>query len=215
MPDEMFALGLEAVILTPEGHDPAARVVTRHCHDPIGIEACAVHEHACGEIACSGFDCPTSRGPCEPGDLSVQGHDGPASLDLRREDTADRGIVRYPFLRDQNRSETVNVRLDFSCLIRSEQTEAGQPVRSTSGEHGLEAWAFMGGPRDDQLATDLVVNVMVLAELGHPLDTRSGQAGFCRPRLILKSGVEHTAVVATLVLRQCRFLLQHTNRIDA
>jgi hypothetical protein len=73
----------------------------------------------------------------------------------------------------------------------------------------------MGGPRDDQLATDLVVNVMVLAELGHPLDTRSGQAGFCRPRLILKSGVEHTAVVATLVLRQCRFLLQHTNRIDA
>jgi hypothetical protein len=60
-----------------------------------------------------------------------------------------------------------------------------------------------------------VVDVVLLAELGHAADAGAREARLLGPRTILQPGVEHAAVVRTLVLRDRMLLLHDPHTLDA
>jgi len=97
------------------------------------------------------------------------------------------------------------VGLDLSQFFRTNKTEAGQSVGSSALEQFFQAGQFIFVRGDDHFSANLVRNLMLAAELDHGRRSGYTKAGFQRSGLVVNTGMNHAAIVSTLMARDAVF----------
>src|SRR5918995_6150998 len=128
--------------------------------------------------------------------------------DHLREGFGDTDEVYYPRARHLERRDTRGVWFELFELPRSDLLDREAvlyaPLVEVSQTRHLSRLR-----RDDNLATDLVRDPILPAELHEPLCSLLTEAGLQAPRLVVDAAVNHAAVVAGLVVGPIRLLLEH------
>ena len=211
MPHEVFPVRPESMIFATKWYDPATRVLSRHRHDSVRVQAGAVHDHTTLEDSSRCGYAP-APGLAAQGVHLCPGHQlDPALSKNLVEHLTHSSVISDSFLRDQDGGLRMHVRLYLPGCLRRESSQAFQAVGDATVEHLVEAGQFGLRRSHHELAANFVLHVVRGAELRHAANALAREASFGRAWSILEARVKHPAVVRTLVLSQGCFLLQNAN----
>ena len=132
----------------------------------------------------------------------VQAGDGPVHLNTAvalanqpNERRAHRRIVDDPFFRNLQRRDAAAVRFDLAQFRRVQPAQPGEAVGMSARFELVEARDLVVARRDDDLAADLVCDVMRTRECSHLANAGDGELRLRGARRVVEPRVQHAAVV--------------------
>src|SRR5581483_1835792 len=112
---------------------------------------------------------------------------------------ADLRIIDDALLRNAQSGHAANMRLDLEHLITRQPAQPFQTIRGSPFLEIAQAGKFALIGCYDELAADLMRDRVFPAKLHHLANAGDGQPRLYRARLVVKSAMQHAAVVARLV----------------
>jgi hypothetical protein len=104
------------------------------------------------------------------------------------------------------------VRLDFTQFFAREQGQARHSVRSAALVQLVEQGNLTFVTRNNNLPAFVIADGIFVAELPEKCTASQASARLGRTGLVVNPRVNDTAVVASLMMREAAFLLQHDHR---
>ena len=208
VPYQVFLLGLEGVVLSPEGDDLELGVYPAEAGHPVRLQAGAVDEVAACEGPGAGLQhqpAPILPAGSHPG---VQPDISPPRLQVLGERFGHPDIVHDPGVRHQQPVDAGGMRLVFPDLLGAQAPEPLQPVGTAPFLQFVEVWDLLLPGRHHHLAAAFAGDAVLLTEGVHGLAACHTVPGLERVGLVVEPRVDHPAVVAGLVGRQPVFRLQ-------
>src|SRR6202035_2609619 len=135
--------------------------------------------------------------PAQPADTVTAPHLPAALADRRPVGRCDQPVVDHDALRDVQRADAADGRLDLGDLLRADLPDGqpvGPPALGQAGQAGQ--LAVPGG--DDQLAGLPVRDLVRLRELHHGQPSRGAEPRLQAAWLVVEAGVDDPGVVAAL-----------------
>ena len=115
------------------------------------------------------------------------------------------GVVNDSGLRNQQRLRRVQLGFAFAELSGIEVAQPLEPVLTTAKPQRFEAVLFFGTYRGHHLSAYFVCYAVFTGKVKHLAVAIEAGAGFQRPRLVVESRVNDSAVAARLVLSHASF----------
>ena len=198
----------DLIILAAERNDFRRRLLSRRAHQPVGVQAAASDDKLRLEVTGGSFHRPAAGGLNKFLDARVEFDFAAGLADEFAEFLADARIIHDAFLRHVNRRDAGGVRLDFLDLLRIQFPQALQAVGISAFPQIFQTRQFVLGRGDDDFPALFVRDAVRPAEGEHLLQTLHGAFRLFRAGFVIKSRMQHAAVVAGLVRGQLGFLFQ-------
>jgi hypothetical protein len=143
--------------------------------------------------------------PSTPG---IEHHLSPGFLEQPLHRRSDLRIRDDPGAADEQRSDRPHRRLALAQLLHRQPSHV-RAVRAAAPLELEHPWELALMRRDDDLAADLVVDVVLVAKRDESCRTRNRELRLEAARLVVDARMDDAAVATALVPRGARFLLEH------
>ncbi len=199
MADQVGPRRLELIVFAPKGHNLRGRPLPGQPDKPVRMQAAAIDHKVCGELARRRLDPPTAILAHQAGHASVDCHPSAETDNLRRQRIRHRTVLDDALLRNVDGCDSGGVRFNSMDFLSPEFPQTAQSILVTARPQRFQPRRLVGIRGDDNLAADFVRDAVLSAKFHQLPEPLHAEPGFFRLRLVVESGMKHTAVMGGLL----------------